>query len=193
MERKNMGRFAKISENTFNELQLDAGVILTSFDPTKPEIADDAIVCATTGGIKPVCKPTFSDWGEDIDNCPNNTMELKRIDAYECSIGFTALSVTAETIRLSLGAADIDAESGKITPRKALKSTDFSDLWWVGDRSDGGMAAICLKNALSTDGFSLTTTKNGKGQLAVTVMGHVSIKAPDAVPMEFYVAEGDEE
>ena len=48
------------------------------------------------------------------------------------------------------------------------KDTDFSDIWWVGDRSDGGLVAICLRNALSTGGFSLQTTKNGKGQIAVT-------------------------
>ena len=77
-------------------------------------------------------------------------------------------------------------------PRKTLKTTDFTDVWWVGDLSDGGLVAICLKNALSTSGFSLQTTKNGKGQLSVTLSGHTSIKEQDTVPMEFYVVEGTE-
>lgn len=186
-----MGRFAKIKQETFDELQVDAGILLKTFKPDAPEIKNEDIICATTGGIKPVCTPTYKDWGEDIDNCPNNTLELKRIDAYDCSLGFTALNTTAEVIRMALGAADITEASGKITPRKDLKDTDFADIWWVGDRSDGGMVAICLKNALSTAGFSLTTTKNGKGQIAVTLTGHVSITDPDIVPMDFYVAEGD--
>lgn len=185
-----MGMFTKIPQSTFDELQTDAGVLLKNFDPTNPEVTDENIICATTGGINPTCVPTYSDMGEDVDNAPVGMMELMHLDGWNTSLGFTALSTTAETIRLALGAADIDAESGKITPRRNLKDTDFADVWWVGDRSDGGMVAICLKNALSTAGFSLQTTKNGKGQIAVTLGGHVSIDAQDVVPMEFYVAEG---
>ena len=49
-----------------------------------------------------------------------------------------------------------------------------------------------MKNALSTGGFSLQTTKNGKGQVAVSLKGFASIKDIDTVPMEFYVADGTE-
>ena len=97
----------------------------------------------------------------------------------------------AETIQLALGAADITAQTGAITPRRDLKQTDFKNsLWWVGDRSDGGLVAIELKNALSTGGFSLKTTKNGKGQISLELTGHVSISAQDVVPMVFYSVEG---
>ena len=183
-----MGKFSKIPASTFDELQVDAGVLLKTFDPKNPELVDSNIICATTGGINPTCVPTYSDWGEDVDNCPNGMKELKHLDGWETSLGFTALNTTPEVIRLSLGAADITTESGKITPRADLKDTDFSDVWWVGDRSDGGLVAIRLINALSSEGFSLQTTKNGKGQIAVTLAGHVSIKAQDVVPMEFYVS-----
>ena len=56
----------------------------------------------------------------------------------------------------------------------------------MGDRADGGVVAACLKNALSTGGFALKTTKNGKGQVSVELTGHVSIAAQDTMPMEFY-------
>ena len=65
----------------------------------------------------------------------------------------------------------------------------LGDLWWVGDKADGGIVAVKLKNALSTEGFSLQTTKNGKGQTACTLTGHVSMSAQDTMPMEFYVLE----
>lgn len=111
-------------------------------------------------------------------------------------MSFTSLSTSPEPIRLALGAADIDPlDPTKIIPRRDLKQTDFSDIWWVGDRADGGMVAVCLKNALSTAGLSLQTTKNGKGQISVEFTGHVSIKDQDTMPMEFYSAgpeEGDE-
>lgn len=185
-----MGRFSKISQEAFDEFQVDAGVLLKSFDPANPELIDINIICTTTGGINPTCVPTYSDFGEDVDNVAAGTKELMRLDGWETTLGFTALNTTPETIRMALGAADIDAASGKITPRRNLKDTDFSDIWWVGDRTDGGLVAIRLINALSSSGFSLQTTKNGKGQIAVTLSGHVSIKEQDVVPMEFYVHSG---
>lgn len=187
-----MGKYTVVSQSTFAEIQADAGVILKTFDPANPEFADENIVCATSGGINPTCTPTFSDFGEDIDNISANMLEFKRVDGFDCAMAFTALNATAEMIRMTLGAADVDATSGKITPRKELKKTDFTDIWWVGDRTDGGFVAICLKNALSTGGFSLQTTKNGKGQISVTLSGHVSIDAQDEMPMEFYVIEGED-
>ena len=186
-----MGRFSVVSQDVFDEFQVDAGVLLKSFDPSAPELVDEDIICATTGGINPTCVPTYSDWGEDVDNVPNGMKELMHLDGWETSLGFTALNTTAEVIRMALGAADIGAENGAIVPRRDLKDTDFADVWWVGDRSDGGLVAICLRNALSTSGFSLQTTKNGKGQISVTLAGHVSIKEQSKVPMEFYVQEGN--
>lgn len=187
-----MGMFTKIPQDTFKELQLDAGVLLNTFDPSSPAApADNAIICATTGGINATCVPTFSDLGEDVDNCPTNMKELKHLDSWECKLSFTSLGVSPENIRLALGAADVTAESGKIVPRRDLKQTDFQDLWWVGDRADGGFVAVKLINALSTAGFSLQTTKSGKGQVSVELTGHVSINAQDTMPMEFYSTDGE--
>ncbi len=183
-----MGKFTRMSLNTFSGMQLDAGVVLKKFDPAVAEIADADIICPTTGGFTASCTPTYSDLGEDVDNCPANMKELKHLDGWECKLAFTSLGTTPESIRLALGAADIDAI--KITPRRDLKQTDFSDVWWVGDKADGGMVAVCLKNALSTAGLSLQTTKNGKGQVSVELTGHVSIEAQDVMPMEFYSTEG---
>ena len=184
-----MGMFTVIPQSTFEEMQLDAGILLTSFNPASPSVVDSAIVCATTGGITASCVPTYSDLGEDVDNCPNNMKELKHLDSWECTLGFTSLGVSPANIKMALGAADIGSSS-KITPRRDLAQTDFSDLWWVGDRADGGFVAIQIKNALSTGGFSLTTSKSGKGQVAVTLTGHVSMAAQSVVPMVFYSAEG---
>ena len=186
-----MGKFTRIPEDTFNNLQTDAGVLLKTFDPTNPaEPADEDIITATTGGINAVCQPTYSDFGEDVDNVPNNMKELKHLDGWNCTISTTALGTSAELIKLQLGAADIDGTT-KIVPRADLKQSDFEDaIWWVGDKADGGLLAIKLMNVLSTGGFSLQTTKNGKGQLTLELTGHVSIDDQTTVPMEFYSMEG---
>ena len=187
-----MGTFTVVPESAFDDLQVDAGVLLTTFDPSNPAVTDEAIICATTGGVNPTCVPTYSDYGEDVDNVPNNMMEFKHLDGWECRIATTALGTSPEMIKLALGAADIDGtNSAKIVPRRDLEQTDFSNsIWWVGDKADGGMLAIELKHALSTGGFSLQTTKNGKGQIALEIMGHVSIADQNTMPMVFYSTSG---
>lgn len=189
-----MGRFTVIPTNAFEGLQLDAGVLLRRFNPLNPIApADEDIICATTGGINATCVPTYSDFGEDVDNVPNNMMEFKHLDSWECKFSTTSLGTSPALLKLALGCADIDGDNAsKVVPRADLKQTDFSDIWWVGDRADGGMVAIQLKNALSTAGFSIQTTKNGKGTIALEITGHVSINAQKEVPMVFYSSDPDE-
>lgn len=182
-----MGVFTAIPQDAFEGMQLDAGVILNNFDPAKPAApADDAIICATTGGITVTCTPTFSDLAEDVDNAPNNLMEFMHLDGWACTVAFTSLGTSEESIQLALGCADITTSTHAIKPRRSLKQTDFKDIWWVGDRADGGCVAVKIKNALSTGGLSLKTSKNGKGQVSVTLTGHVSLAKQDEMPMEFY-------
>lgn len=183
-----MGRFTVIPQDTFEALQLDAGVLLNKFDPNNPaEPADEDIITATTGGITVSATPTFSDLGEDVDNVPANMKEFKHLDSWDMSLSTTGLGTSPKLIRVALGCADIDSNNAsKIIPRKDLAQTDFSDIWWVGDRADGGCVAVQLKNALSTEGFSLQTTKAGKGQTGLTLTGHVSIKSQKEMPMAFY-------
>lgn len=186
-----MGIFTVIPENTFNSMQLDAGVLLYTFDPTNPAPPqDEHIVCATTGGVEAKCEPTYSDLGEDVDNCPTNMKELKHLDGWNCTFGFTSLSNDVKGIQLALGAADIDGN--KVTPRRNLKQSDFNDLWWVGDKADGGFVAVKLINALSTDGLTLKTEKSTSGETEVTLTGHVSIQDQNTMPMEFYSYDGEE-
>lgn len=183
-----MGRFTVIPQDTFEGIQTDAGVLLKNFDPASNEPpADEDIICATTGGITVSCVPTYSDMGADVDNAPVNMKELMHLDSWACSMAFTSLSTAPDVIKLALGAAD--AAENTVTPRRDLKQSDFSDLWWAGDRADGGWVAVKLMNALSTGGFSLRTTKAGKGQVSITLTGHVSSAAQNVVPMEFYTGE----
>lgn len=193
-----MANYAKISQATFEEIQFDAGNVLSDFDPATPATPDDEdIIAATTGGITITCQPQFSDWGEDIDNCPNNTKEMKHIDGYTCSIAFTDVRLNAQNVKRSVGAATItDPATGSATytikPKSKLEQTDFENaIWWVGPRAGGGGAAVKLINSLSTEGFSLKTMKNGKGQLSMTLTGHTSIvlqqDGTPLVPIEFYI------
>lgn len=185
-----MGKFTVISEDAFDELQLDAGVLLSDFDPASPvRPASEDIIATTSGGINVVCTPTFSDFGEDVDNVPNNMMEFKHLDGWDCRFSFTSLKFNAANTKFALGAADQTSGTGytKITPRRDLLQSDFTDeIWWVGDKANGGAYAVCLKNALSTGGLSIQTSKNSKGTSSMELTGHVSASAQDDMPMEFY-------
>lgn len=193
-------RYTVVPTNAFDALQVDAGVLLTHFDieaaisnPNTPGFTDEDLICATTGGVNPSCVPSFSDYGEDVDNVPNNMREFKNLDSWECKLATTGLGTSPGLIRLALGAADIDlTDTGKIVPRRDVVKEDFRDLWWVGDKANGGFVAIKIINALSTGGFSLQTTKNGKGQVSLEFTGHVSITAQDVVPMVCYSYDPDE-
>jgi len=186
-----MGTFTRVSSDAFDELQLDAGVLLSTFDLEHPYTVpdDDDIIATTSGGINPTCVPTYSDFGEDVDNVPNNMMEFKHLDYWECAMAFTSLKFNADNTKLSLGAADVSDVTGgikKIVPRRNVQLSDFSDLWWVGDKANGGAFAIRLINGLSTGGLSIQSSKNGKGTASVTITGHVSLAHQDIMPMEFY-------
>lgn len=184
-----MGMFTKIPESTFQDLQLDAGVLLKTFDPDDVSApADSDIICATTGGITVSCVPEFEDFFADVDNAPNNVKEGKKLTGWTCTLSTTSLGTSPELIKLALGAADVSGES--VIPRRDVSQSDFADLWWVGDKADGGMVAVQVLNALSTGGFVLTTTKNGKGTIGLELTGHVSIDDQDTVPMAFYSTSG---
>ena len=79
-------KFTKIPQNTFEQLQVNAGIIVKDFDVATGTFADSDIITATTGGITVNVKPSFEDFGSDIDNCPKNSMELKRITETEVSL-----------------------------------------------------------------------------------------------------------
>ena len=187
-------KYTKIPETTFKNLQLNAGVLLSAFNPESATVANESIIGATTGGVNFTATPTFSDYGEDIDNCPKNMMELKKLDSWEISLSGTYVTVDANAVKALVGAADVSGN--KITPRNDLKLTDFTDVWWVGDYSDqngetnGGFVAIHMMNALSTGGFAIQSSDNGKGNFAFTYTAHYSIDAQDTVPFEVYVKAG---
>ena len=190
-------KYTKIPETTFKNLQLNAGVLLSAFDPGTATVANESIIGATTGGVNFTATPTFSDYGDDIDNCPKNTMELKKLDSWEISLSGTYVTVDANAVKALVGAADVSGN--KITPRNDLKLTDFTDVWWVGDYSDqngetnGGFVAIHMMNALSTGGFAIKSSDNGKGNFAFTYTAHYSLSAQETVPFEVYVKAGTAE
>lgn len=193
-------KFTKIPSDAFQKLQINAGILTTDFTPATGTIGDAGQIGATTGGVNFTATPTYSDFGEDIDNCPKNMKELKKLDSWEVKMTGTFVNADTAIAKLLCGAADIGtSDTTKVTPRNDLSSADFDDIWLVGDYSDkngetnGGFIAIKLLNALSTGGFQLQTADKAKGQFAFEFTGHYSMSAQDTVPFEIYIKAGTAE
>ena len=194
-------KYSQLPQDMFKHIQMNAGIIASSFAPETGEVARDAILGATSGGINFTATPSFTDFGEDIDNCPKSVKELKKLDSWEAKATGTFVSVTASTAKSLVGAAD--AEGDKVTPRNDVADGDFSDLWLVGDYSEvnedgsgtgkAGYIAIHMMNTLSTGGFQIQTSDKAKGQFAFEFTAHYSMDDPDQVPFEVYVKQGTAE
>ena len=188
-------KYTKVDADAFEKLQLNAGILLTTFTPSTGTIGD--IIGATSGGINFNTNPTYQDFGEDVDNVKPNTKELKRLQYFDPSLSGTLLTCTPAVIKQLIGAADVDStDTTKVIPREKLAETDFSDVWWVGDYSDvntgssAGFIAIYLMSTLNTSGFQIQSGKDAKGQMSFEFHAHYSIDDDETVPFEIYCKAG---
>lgn len=186
-------KFTKIPVNTFKELQVNAGVLLKRFNPAVGTLDMDALITATSGGIKIDINSTFDDFGSDVDNAKKNSKELKRKTETDIKFSCTALNLNKDTIKMSLAAAEERTADGAIVLRTDLALSDFQNIWFVGDMADGGYIAIKFIDALSTDGFSLQTNDKGKGKLGLGFTAHSSLDSQDIEPVEIYLGAPDDE
>lgn len=193
-------KFTLVASDAFQKFQLNAGILTTQFDPTNPTVDRTKIFMATNGGASFSATHEFIDFAEDVDNVPPNTKEMKVLQSTTAVMSGTGKTVDTLVAKRLMAAADVDA-NGKITPRADLKSSDFFDLWWVGDYSNAnvddttsgataGFVAIKLINALSTGGFSLAPQNNGKADFAFEFTGHYSINDTSVIPYEVYIVGG---
>lgn len=194
-------KYTKVASDAFEKLTLNAGIICRTFVPDTGVVTD--IIAATTGGLTFAENPTYTDFGEDVDNVPANTKQMLRITAYDPVISGTQLTLDAATIAELIGGADVETASTagvtKISPRAVLEEADFKDLWFIVDYSDvntgttAGFVAIHLMNSLNRAGFQLQTGKNAKGQSTFEYHGHYDITDEDQTPpFEVYIKKGTE-
>lgn len=195
-----MPRYTKMNPTDFKRMTWDAGIVVDEFDPTDGSFELQNIRWATTGDNSFSATRDLTDLGADINNCPENTMQLQRANPWGAQITGTAVTIDAEQIREFLGNADIDeVDITKIVPREDLMATDFHDKWLIVNYSNlngetkGGWMAIHIMNALSVDGFSGTFSKNGNGTFPYTLKAFYDMEDMSTVPFEIYIKAGEQE
>lgn len=195
-----MAKYTKIPSTTFQKIQLNAGMLLTSFDPETATVDEKSMLAATSGGVNFTATPNFTDFGEDIDNCPKNTKELKHLESWEATMSGSAVTMDTALAKSFIGLADVSGT--EVTPRNDVQDSDFADIWWVGDYSavneDGasgkaGFIAIQMMNALSSGGFQLQSTDKAKGTFEFEYTAHYSMTAQTVVPFNVYISAGTED
>lgn len=193
-----MAKYTRIPEKTFGNLQLNAGILASTFNPETGEVEETSLLGATTGGVNFNAVADWIDLGDGIDNAARNVKELKKLDKWTVTMSGNFVTINPTTAKKLIGAADISGGNGAlIKPRNDVLQKDFEDLWWIGDYSDvntgekAGYVAIHMLNALNTGGFKLQSTDRDRGQFAFEFTGHYSIEAQETPPFEVYVKEGE--
>lgn len=178
------GLTSPIRSETFENLQLNAGIFIKNFyeTATASGITDSAalktaVTAAITAGTNILGATrgggTFTATREirtpEVDGMRYPFVGSDFVDSVDAFLSTTLIEVTPASIAATLGNAT-SATSGKKTTIKmhtAIQDADYmTDLCWIGDIADGRLVMITLKNALNTSDFTLTFTDKGEGTLA---------------------------
>lgn len=193
--------YTQIAAKAFDQLQMNAGIVCRSFNPATGAVS--GILGTTTGGVQVNTNPNYTDFGEDMDNVPGGTKQLRRVSGYDPVISGTLISMDD-----ALGGALFNLQAGPfgfsggddvpthIVPKNGVLGG--IGLWLVGDYSavnesdsDSGMTAgycaVHLLHAINSAGYQWQTADKGKGQYAFEFHGHYDLTAIDTVPYEIYV------
>ena len=183
--------YNQLKSSAIDDLQLGAGMLVSEFDPTSGTVDTANILLVTSGGFSFTDTPEYTDFGEDIDNCPKNTKELKRITSREIKLSGTALNFDDEALKMYMNITSSTSitKGKKYIPSDTLDQSSFRDVWLLAEKSDGGAVAIKLMNTLNTSGFALQTTDAEKGTSAFELTAHYTMTDKDVVPYEVYILD----
>lgn len=185
-----------LTDRTIVNLQLNAGVLLTTY--TKgTDINEDDIIGATRGGGSFTAVPTVHQAA--VDGAPTYTKGLERVDDWVITLNATMVEVSDEAISRALGVGVIKTETGTgttkdttFTVKRTVNDADYKDLYWVGDLSNGQNVVIKIKNALNTSGLNLTFSDRGEGTYALALIGHFTTDDLDTAPFELTIERATE-
>ena len=198
------GLTSAIRNETYDNLQLNAGMFLKNFDYSDIDDADELktalanaiiagtnILGATRGG------GTFTVTREmrepDVDGKRYSFVGGRFVDSTDAQLSTTLLEATPGNFATALGCATATTSGKKttITMHTQIRDTDYlSNICWVGDISDGRLALICLYNALNTADFTFTFSDKGEGTYNVEFHAHQSeVLDYDDAPFEIVFFE----
>lgn len=191
--------FSGVTANTTKHLQLDAGAFLKNFDPTTDtweSAKATKLIGATAGGGSFAAVPTIR--RIEVDGVKGATKGFEALDEWQVTMTANVKEITAEALKLALAtgtSAATKSPSGVsannydlITADNDLADSNYlTNITWVGTLSGSNLPVIIvLKNALCTNGLTLTTADKAEGVIALTFTGHYDPSDLEEVPFEIY-------
>lgn len=183
------------TSKTPERLLLDAGAFFKNYDMEtdtfETAVTAGKLVGATQGGGSFSAVPTVRKI--EIDGVKGAAKGLEAIDEWVVTITANVKEVCVESLKLALATAretkpEAPAGYTKITAAPDITLEDYLDnLTWVGRLSGSEKpVVIVVKNALSTNGLSITMADKAEAVIPVTVTGHYDADNLDEVPFEIY-------
>lgn len=193
------GHTTPLREETFENLQLNAGIFIKDFDYssiTSASALKTAIAAAITAGTDLLGATrgggSFTVTREirtpEVDGKRYGYKGDSFVDSCDAQLSTTLIEITPENLVTALPGASKTTNGAKttITLNTAIDTDDYlTNICWIGDLADGRYVLICLKNALNQADLSLTFTDKGEGTLPVEFHAkQASVNDYDKAPFE---------
>ena len=189
--------FTGFTQDTAKRLLLDAGAFVKDFEPatdTWDTVKTTKIIGATQGGGSFSAVPTIR--RIEIDGVKGAAKGLEALDEWVVTITANVKEVSADALALALASSTNTAAGtpegyNKIAANNSIELTDYlTNITWIGKLSGSDQPVIILvKNALCTNGLSLTMADKAEGVIALTFTGHYDPSELDSPPFEIYYPE----
>lgn len=189
-----MSLFSGFTADTPKHLQLDAGAFLRNYDVSKDTwttAKTTKLIGATAGGGSFSAVPNIR--RVEIDGVKGAAKGLQDLDEWTVTMTANVKEITAESLKLALGAAKSESATTPtgythVTGKNQIDDADYLDnLTWVGRLSGSNdPVIIVVKNALSTNGLTISFADKSEGLIPVTVTGHYTADDLETPPFDIY-------
>lgn len=187
-----MAIFSGFTSDTAKHLQIDAGAFYKNYAPATdtPATAAEKLLGATAGGGSFSAVPTIRQI--EIDGVKGAVKGLEVIDEWAVTITANVKEITAEAMKIALATGSVASSTTpagkKITAGSEITDSDYlQNITWIGRISgSNNPVIIVVKNALATNGLTLTTSDKAEGVIAMTFTGHYTADDLDTPPFEIY-------
>lgn len=190
--------FTGVTANTSKHLQLDAGAFYKNFDVATDTAATASakLIGATAGGGSFAAVPTIR--RIEVDGLKGATKGYEALDEWQVTLTANVKELTVDSMALALATATSTAVKSpsnadsnnynKIVAANDIADADYlTNVTWIGRLSGSSLPIIIVvKNALCTNGLTLTTADKSEGVIALTITGHYTVADLETPPFEIY-------